>query len=83
MVVERKIRSTAGTSTRITDGIFQPNPQHKGRPGRVAVVTEGEKEPVDLEDDDDDEEEAEAAFAVLVEQGKEVAAEASRASSSI
>ena len=41
------------------------------------------KEAVDLEDDDDEEEEAEVAFAVLVEQGKEVAAEASRASSSI
>ena len=49
----------------------------------VAVVAEGAKEPVDLEDDDDEEEEAEVAFAVLVEQGKEVAAEASRASSSI
>ena len=60
MAVERKIRSTAGTSTRITDGIFQPNPQH------MAVVAEGAKEPVDLEDDDDDEEEeAEVAFAVL------------------
>jgi len=33
--------------------------------------------------DDEEEEEAEVAFAVLVEQGKEVAAEASRASSSI
>ena len=31
----------------------------------------------------DEEEEAEVAFAVLLEQGKEVAAEASRASSSI
>ena len=51
----------------------------------VAVVAEGAKEPVDLEEegDDNDEEEAEAAFAVLVEQGREVAAEASRASSSI
>ena len=52
--------------------------------GAVAVVAEGAKEPVDLEEEDDnDEEEAEAAFAVLVEQGREVAAEASRASSSI
>ena len=34
-------------------------------------------------DDDDDEEEADVAFAVRLEQGKEVAAEASRASSSI
>ena len=54
--------------------------------GAVAVVAEGAKEPVDLEDDEDDddeEEEAELAFAVLLEQGKEVAAEASRASSSI
>ena len=52
----------------------------------VAVVAEGAKEPVDLEDDEDDDddgEEAEVAFAVLLEQGKEVAAEASRASSSI
>ena len=58
-----------------------PDPQE----GAVAVVAEGAKEPVDLEDDDDEEEEeeAEVAFAVLVEQGKEVAAEASRASSSI
>ena len=59
-----------------------PDPQE----GAVAVVAEGAKEPVDLEDDEDDdneEEEAEVAFAVLVEQGKEVAAEASRASSSI
>ena len=43
-------------------------------------MAEGAKEPVDLEDDNDDEEEAELAFAVLVEQGKEVAAEGSRAS---
>ena len=59
-----------------------PDPQE----GAVAVVAEGAKEPLDLEDDeddDDDEEEAEVAFAVLLEQGKEVAAEASRASSSI
>ena len=60
-----------------------PDPQE----GAVAVVAEGAKEPVDLEDDDDEEEEeeeeAEVAFAVLLEQGKEVAAEASRASSSI
>ena len=60
-----------------------PYPQE----GAVAVVAEGAKEPVDLEDDEDededDEEEAEVAFAVLLEQGKEVAAEASRASSSI
>ena len=53
----------------------------------MAVVAEGAKEPVDLEDDEDDdddeEEEAEVAFAVLLEQGKEVAAEASRASSPI
>ena len=48
------------------------------------MVAEGAKEPFDLEDDDDDEEEeAGVAFAVLLEQGKEVAAEASRASSSI
>ena len=55
--------------------------------GAVPVVAEGAKELVDLEDDDDDdddeEEEAEVAFVVLIEQGKEVAAEASRASSSI
>ena len=53
--------------------------------GAVAVVAEGVKEPVDLEDDkdeDNEEEEAEVAFPVLLEQGKEVAAEASRASSS-
>ena len=60
-----------------------PDPQE----GAVAVVAEGAKEPVDLEDDEDDddeeEEEAEVAFAVLLEQGKEAAAEASRASSSI
>ena len=65
-----------------------PDPQE----GAVAVVAEGAKEPVDLEDDEDDddeeeeeeeEEEAEVAFAVLLEQGKEVAAKASRASSSI
>ena len=59
-----------------------PDPQE----GAVAVVAEGAKEPVDLEDDeddDDDDEEAGIAFAVLLEQGKEVAAEASRASSSI
>ena len=53
----------------------------------MAVVAEGAKEPVDLEDDEDDddeeEQEAEVAFAVLLEEGKEVAAEASRASSSI
>ena len=50
-----------------------PDPQE----GAVAVVAEGAKEPVDLEDDDDEEEEeAEVAFAVLLEQGKEVAAEA-------
>ena len=55
-----------------------PDPQE----GAVAVVAEGAKEPVDLEDDEE-EEEAEVAFAVLLEQGKEVAAEASRASSSI
>ena len=53
-----------------------PDPQE----GAVAVVAEGAKEPVDLEEE---EEEAEVAFAVLLEQGKEVAAEASRASSSI
>ena len=56
------------------------------RRGAVAVVAEGAKEPVDLEDDDEEGEEegeAEVAFAVLLEQGKEVAAEASRASSSI
>ena len=59
-----------------------PDPQE----GAVAVVAEGAKEPVDLEadgDDDGEEDEAEVAFAVLLEQGKEVAAEASRASSSI
>ena len=59
-----------------------PDPQE----GAVAVVAEGAKEPVDLEDDEDEEEEeeeAKVAFAVLLEQGKEVAAEASRASSSI
>ena len=61
-----------------------PDPQE----GAVAVVAEGAKEPLDLEDDDDDEEEeeeeaAEEAVAVLLERGKEVAAEASRASSSI
>ena len=57
-----------------------PDPQE----GAVAVVAEGAKEPVDLEDDDDEEEEeAEVAYAVLLEQGKEVAAEASRASSPI
>ena len=60
-----------------------PDPQE----GAVAVVAEGAKEPVDLEDYEDKEEgeeaEAEVAFAVLLEQGKEVAAEASRASSSI
>ena len=39
-----------------------PDPQE----GAVAVVAEGAKEPVDLEDDDDEEEEAEVAFAVLV-----------------
>ena len=59
-----------------------PDPQE----GAVAVVAEGAKEPLDLEDDDDEEEEEEegagVAFAVLLEQGKEVAAEASRASSS-
>ena len=50
--------------------------------GAVAVVAEG---PVDLdeEDDDNNKEEAEAALAVLVGQGKEVAAEAARAPSSI
>ena len=59
-----------------------PDPQE----GAVAVVAEEAKEPVDLEDDEDDDEEegeAEVAFAVLLKQGKEVAAEASRASSSI
>ena len=38
----------------------------------MAVVAEGAKEPVDLEDDeddDDDDDEAEVAFAVLLEQG--------------
>ena len=50
----------------------------------MAVVAEGAKEPVDLEEEDDnDKEGAEGAFAVLVEQWREVAAEASRASSSI
>ena len=59
-----------------------PDPQE----GAVAVVAEGAKEPVDLEDDEDEdeeEEEAKIAFAVLLEQGEEVAAEASKASSSI
>ena len=60
-----------------------PDPQE----GAVAVVAEGAKEPVDLGDDGDEGEEegegAEVAFAVLLEQGKEVAAEASRASSSV
>ena len=59
-----------------------PDPQE----GAVAVLSEGAKEPVDLEDDDDEEEEeeeAEVAFAVLLGQGTEVAAEAIRASSSI
>ena len=82
MVVEQKIRSTAGTSTRINDGIFQPNPQHKGRPETPQPKCH-RKKTNSVEDDDDEEEEAEVAFAVLVEQGKEVAAEASRASSSI
>ena len=55
------------------------------RRGRWLWWQRGAKEPVDLEDDEDDdeEEEAEVAFAVLLEQGQEVAAEASRASSSI
>ena len=84
MVVERKIRSTA-VHQRITDGIFQPHPQHNTQERAVAVVAEGAKEPVGLEDDEDEEEEeeAEVAFAVLLGQGTEVAAEASRASSSI
>ena len=59
----------------------QPDTQE----GAVAAlrVAEGAKEPADLEgDDNDDEEEAEVAFEVFIEQGKEVAAEASRASSS-
>ena len=41
--------------------------------GAVAVVAEGAKEPVDLEDDEEEEEEeeeAEVAFVVLLEQGK-------------
>ena len=77
MVVERKIRSTDRPECYVP----VPDPQE----GAVAVVAEGAKEPVDLEDDEDEEEEeeAEVAFAVLLEQGKEVAAEASRASSSI
>ena len=78
LVVERKIRSTDRPECYVP----VPDPQE----GAVAVVAEGAKEPVDLEDDEDDdneEEEAEVAFAVLLEQGKEVAAEASRASSSI
>ena len=78
MVVERKIRSTDRPECYVP----VPDPQE----GAVAVVAEGAKEPVDLEDDEDDdneEEEAEIAFAVLLEQGKEVAAEASRASRSI
>ena len=61
----------------------QPDTQE----GAVAAprVAEGAKEPADLEGDDDDdkEEEAEVAFEVFIEQGKEVAAEASRASSPI
>ena len=60
-----------------------PDPQE----GAVAVVAEGAKGPVDLEDDKDNEEEevTEVAFAVLLEQGNEaaMAAEASRASGSI
>ena len=78
MVVERKIRST----DRLECYVPVPDPQE----GAVAVVAEGAKEPVDLGDDEEEEEEeeeAEVAFAVLLEQGKEVAAEASRASSSI
>ena len=77
MVVERKIRLTDRPECYAP----VPDPQE----GAVAVVAEGAKEPVDLEDDEDDdeEEEAEVAFAVLLEQGKEVAAEASRASSSM
>ena len=76
MVVERKIRSTDRPECYVP----VPDPQE----GAVAVVAEGAKEPVDLEDDEEEEEEeAEVAFAVLLEQGKEVAAEASRASSSI
>ena len=57
-----------------------PVPDPQEGPGAVAVVAEGAKEPVDLEDDEDDdeEEEAEVAFAVLLEQGKEVAAEVSK-----
>ena len=62
-----------------------PVPDPQEGPGAVAVVAEGAKGPVDLEDDEDEEgeEEAEVAFAVLLEQGEVVAAEASRASSSI
>ena len=78
-LVERKIRSADWLEC------YVPVPDPEEGPGAVAVVAEGAKEPVDLEDDEDDdeeEEEAEVAFAVLLEQGKEVAAEASRASSS-
>ena len=56
------------------DGVKRPNQKYHRN-----------NTPVDLDDEDDnnEKEEAEAALAVLVEQGKEVAAEASRASSSI
>ena len=62
------------------------------RRGRWLWWQRGAQVPGDLEDDEEDdeeeeeeeeEEEAKVAFAVLLEQGKEVAAEASRASSSI
>ena len=45
-------------------------------------IKDGER-PLGRNATDDEEEEAEVAFVVLFEQGKEVAAEASRASSSI
>ena len=43
-----------------------PDPQE----GAVAVVAEGAKEPVDLEDDEDEEEEAEVAFACFLSKGR-------------
>ena len=63
---------------------YVPVSDPQGGRWAVAVVAGGAKEPVDREDDEDEEEEGEAevAFAVLLEQGQEVAAEASRASSS-
>ena len=53
--------------------------------GAVAVVAEGAEGPAEEEEEDaeEEEEDAEAAFLVLVEQGKEVAVQAGRASSSV